>query len=360
MQPDHTPFREHHLINFLDSWGVNGGALDASLAEYFRKHKSLGSKDRAEISEKVFHQIRWRLLPEGADPFDESIAPNLRVSAPEDLWNAFVRSYGEEQAFELLYTSNFAAPTTIRVNPIKISRDELFAKWKELYDISVTAHSPLGITFHRKITFFSLDDFKHGFFDVQDEASQLAADMVKLKPGDHVLDWCAGSGGKTLAYAYKSEGKGQLYLHDIRHGILLEARKRLCRAGVQNTQLLFDDEKKKLDKLKKKMDWVLVDAPCTGTGTLRRNPDMKYRFTEEKLRKIVGEQRRIFEMALSFLKPGGKIVWVTCSILKEENEDQIAHFLKTYNLEVVGEPFKSLPSKGGMDGLFAVTLASKS
>lgn len=355
-----TPFRDHHLLNFLDSWGAGGGPLDLALAEYFRKHKSLGSKDRAEISERVYTQIRWKLLPEGKDPHDASLPANLRVSAPEELWDAFVRTYGEEKAFELLYTSNFPAPTTIRVNPARTTRDELFAKWKELYDISVTQHSPYGITFHRKITFFSLDDFKGGLFDVQDEASQLAAAKVDLKPGDHVLDFCAGSGGKTLAFAHKSQGKGQLYLHDIRHGILLEARKRLSRAGIQNTQLLFPNEDKKMVKLKKKMDWVLVDAPCTGTGTLRRNPDMKYRYTDAMLKRLIGEQRTIFERALSYVKPGGKIVYVTCSVLKEENEDQLAHFLKTYNLEVVGEPFKSLPSKGGMDGLFAVTLATKS
>ena len=111
-----------------------------------------------------------------------------------------------------------------------------------------------------------------------------------------------------------------------------------------------------LDKLKRKMDWVLADVPCSGTGTLRRNPDMKWKFDQALVQRLVGEQRTIFEKALSFVKPGGKIVYATCSILSQENEEQLAHFLKTYDLKMVGDPFCSLPSFGGMDGFFAVTL----
>ena len=299
-----TPFRDHHLLSFLDTWGERGGALDAALSDYFRSHKALGSKDRAEISEKVYHQVRWKLLPEGADPADEKLPFPIRVSAPPALWEAFVRSYGEKKAYELLMESNYPAPTTIRVNPLKTTRDALFEKWKGLYEITKTEHSPLGIVFHRKISFFGLPEYKEGLFEVQDEGSQLVADKVNPKPGERVLDWCAGSGGKTLAFAYKTQGRGQLYLHDIRKGILYEARKRLSRAGAQNIQILFNDEEKKLNQLKKKMDWVLVDAPCTGTGTLRRNPEMKYRFDNDRLKKFVGDQRTIFEKALSFVKPG--------------------------------------------------------
>ena len=228
------------------------------------------------------------------------LSPIMCGLAPEELWQAFVRSFGEEKAFELLMESNSPAPTTIRINPAKTTREALFQKWKGLYDISETAHSPFGITFHKKIAFFTLPEFKEGLFEVQDEASQLVAAKMDPKPGEAVLDWCAGSGGKTLAYAYKTEGKGQIYLHDIRKNILFEAKKRLKRAGIENVQYLFADEEKKLAKLKKKMDWVLVDAPCTGTGTLRRNPDMKYKFTEAQLKKFVGDQRVIFEKALSF------------------------------------------------------------
>lgn len=359
MYPHMKSFRDHHLQTFLDTWNETGGALDASLANYFRTHKALGSKDRAEIAEKVYQQVRWKLLPEGADSNDTTLPAHIRVSTPEELYQAFVRTHGEEKAFDLLFESNFPAPTTVRANLIKTTRDELVNKWKGVYEIAPTEISSAGITFLKKILFFSLPEYKEGLFEVQDEGSQMVAEQLDIKPGDHILDWCAGSGGKTLAFAHKTKEKGQIYLHDIRKGILLEARKRLARAGVQNSQILFADEEKKLAKLKKKMDWVLVDAPCTGTGTLRRNPEMKYRIDEALIKKFVGDQRTIFEKALSFLKPGGKIVWATCSLLEEENQKQVEHFIKTYDLQLVKEPFQSLPARDKMDGLYAAVLERK-
>ncbi|MFT4553237.1 MAG: 16S rRNA (cytosine967-C5)-methyltransferase [Chlamydiales bacterium] len=107
------------------------------------------------------------------------------------------------------------------------------------------------------------------------------------------------------------------------------------------------------------MDWVLVDAPCSGSGTIRRNPDMKWKFDPKNLAELVGMQKNIFEKALSYMKPGGKIVYATCSIFPEENEEQVEHFLKTYPIEIVGKPFKCLPQKGGMDGFFGCTFQKK-
>ena len=163
------------------------------------------------------------------------------------------------------------------------------------------------------------------------------------------LGFLCGLRRKNVAFAPGMQGKGQIYLHDIRPKALAEARQRLKRAGIQNAQTVEDEKKLKL--LKKKMDWVLVDAPCSGTGTLRRNPDMKWRFSEEGLKKLVGQQRMIFEKALSFLGPKGHIVYATCSVLAEENEEQTAHFQKTYGLKLVKE-FKRLPTEGGMDGFY--------
>ena len=138
----------------------------------------------------------------------------------------------------------------------------------------------------------------------------------------------------------RCKGKGQIYLHDIRSFALQEARKRLKRAGIQNYQILEPDSSH-LSKLKKKMDWVLVDAPCSGTGTLRRNPDMKWKFNEEMLTRLKGQQRMIFEKALSFLKGEGRIVYATCSLLREENQDQVDHFLSTYSLTIEGSPLQT-------------------
>jgi 16S rRNA C967 or C1407 C5-methylase (RsmB/RsmF family) len=218
-----------------------------------------------------------------------------------------------------------------------------------------TSTSPLGITFQKKINFFELPEFKEGLFEVQDEGSQLLAFLVKAKPGQQVLDYCAGSGGKTLAFAPSMQNKGQIFLHDVRPKALLECRKRLRRAGIQNAQTVAHDSPK-LSKLKKKMDWVLVDAPCTGTGTLRRNPDMKWKFSQEILSRLIGQQRMIFEKALSYMRPEGRIVYATCSILQEENQEQIEHFLKTYSLELEGETFQTFPALGGMDGFFGAIL----
>ena len=113
------PFRDYHLDKFLDYWESQGGPLDATLANYFRENKALGSKDRLEIGEKVYSHVRWQLLPNGKDFNDPSLPLNIRASSPLDLWNAFVRSYGEEKAFHLLIESNYPAPTTIRINPLK-------------------------------------------------------------------------------------------------------------------------------------------------------------------------------------------------------------------------------------------------
>jgi 16S rRNA C967 or C1407 C5-methylase (RsmB/RsmF family) len=196
-----------------------------------------------------------------------------------------------------------------------------------------------------------------GYFEVQDEASQRLSDLVAVKPGQLVLDFCAGSGGKSLAIAPKMQEKGQLFLHDIRKHTLLEAKKRLRRAGVQNAQILFADSVQKKN-LYQKFDWVLVDAPCSGTGTLRRNPDMKWRFTPQLLQKLIQEQRTIFEQALRFVKPGGHIVYTTCSVLQLENEKQSYYFTKNFSLDATSAGFSSLPLHASdADGFYGQVFA---
>lgn len=369
------PFREHHLFALLESYDQQTLPLDLCIHQYFRGHSALGSKDRGFIAETVYALVRWKALLdyliEGSDwqkryqfykeqelsQFftKQEIPLPIRVSFPPYLFERLAATYGEEQAAELCLISNTPAPTTIRINSLKTTRESLFEKWKDLYEISPTLQSPNGIIFHKKINFFQLPEFKAGLFEVQDEGSQLLAELVQAQPGDLVLDYCAGSGGKTLALAPALQNKGQIFLHDIRTFALLEARKRLKRAGIQNSQLLNPDSPN-LSKLKKKMNWVLVDAPCTGTGTLRRNPDMKWKFDQDTLTRLMGQQRVIFEKALSFMHPKGRIVYATCSLLKEENQAQLEHFLNTYALCLDRDPFQTLPSHGGMDGFFAVVL----
>lgn len=367
------PFREHHLLSLIQEYEQQHLPLDLFISIYFRAHKSLGAKDRGVIAETLYAMIRWKGLLDHLceQPVtwekryhffssvrledykdDESIPLHVRLSFPKNLFDLIVSAYGEDQARQLCRISSQAAPTTVRINSLKTTREAMLERWKlENYDVVPCRQSDCGVVFRKKINFFNLPEFKEGCFEIQDEGSQLLSNLIQAAPGQQVMDYCAGSGGKTLAFAPRMQGKGQIFVHDIRPHALQEARKRLRRAGIQNAQIVLAEDPK-LKKLKKNMDWVLVDAPCSGTGTMRRNPDMKWNFSEEMLTRLLGQQRMIFEKALSFVKPGGFIVYGTCSILPQENQEQVAHFLKTYPLQMVGEPFQSLPTEGGMDGFF--------
>ena len=374
----YRPFREYHILSILNDYDQAALPLDVSISNYFKNHKALGSKDRGFISETIFSMIRWQGLLDflgqenktwenrldiylkadfEAAKNNEEIPLATRLSFPPFLFSHLVDSHGLDKASAIAKISNTQAPTTVRVNTLKITRDELLNRWHTLYDVIPCSVSSNGIMFQKRINFFELPEFKAGLFEIQDEGSQLLADLVKAKPGDQVMDYCAGAGGKALAFAPRMENKGQIFLHDIRKNALQDSKKRLCRAGIQNAQIIFDDDKK-LRRLKKSMDWVLVDAPCTGTGTLRRNPDMKWKFDEGMVERLRGLQRVIFEKALSFLKPGGHIVYATCSVLNEENNEQSEHFMKTYNLRRVEKPFESLPVIGGMDGFYGVVFTN--
>lgn len=373
------PFREHHLLQLLEQYEQDSLPLDLFMRNYFHAHKALGSKDRGFIAETTYALVRWKgFLDFLANPepswekrlaiflserFEQAkLSPKIplyiRVSCPKFLFDKLVEAYGLEQAAELSLINNTAAPTSVRVNALKTTREALLEQWSSMYEVIPCREAPYGITFQRRINFYELPEFKQGLFEVQDEGSQLVAALVQAEPGQQVFDYCAGAGGKTLAFAPQMRNLGQIHLHDVRKHALEDCRKRLRRAGIQNAQLVFQDESK-LKKLKKRMDWVLVDAPCTGTGTLRRNPDMKWKFDEAMLKRLVSQQRVIFEKALSFMKADGRIVYATCSLLKEENEEQVEHFLQTYQLELSQPSFKCLPSLKGMDGFFASVFKRK-
>lgn len=365
-------FRETHLLSLLQGFSKQGLPLDVFLRNYFKTHKAIGSHDRRFLAETVYTMFRWLGLIDFLCDKDHSwekryakfkelnigeasqrgtLPPHISVSFPKALYEVLRNALGEDKAREFCLASNTAAPTTIRVNPLKTDRDSLFTKWKGLYDVSLCAESPLGIIFKKRENFFGMPEFKEGLFEVQDEGSQLISFLVQAKPGDQVLDFCSGSGGKTLGFAPFLKARGQIYLHDIRNFVLQEAKKRLKRAGIQNAQILnFDDPKK--NRLKGSMDWVLVDGPCSGSGTLRRNPDMKWRFDPATLPSLQAEQREIFAKALEFVKPGGKIVYATCSILPQENDQQVEHFLKHHALKLAHPLLKTFPVEGGMDGFF--------
>lgn len=373
------PFRVYHLLAILNAFEPSNLPLDVFLNKYFRLHSSIGSKDRQEICEKLYTLIRWQRLIDHhiqtsptwesrlqillENPLDKlrtkkNIPQHVQVSFPKFFYDLLVESLGGQKAHEFCLNSNESAPITIRANSLKISRDALYERWKDVFPVSKCSVSQDGISFGKRVNLFQLPEFKQGLFEMQDEGSQLVAKDLSAKPGDHVLDFCAGSGGKTLAFAPSMQEKGQIYLYDIRPHALVEAKKRLKRAGIQNAQIL-DREKLKKKGLLKRMDWILLDVPCSGSGTLRRNPDMKEKFQIEDLEKLLIEQRSIFETALKYLSPKGKIVYATCSVLPQENIQQIEYFMEKYNMQLEKDPFYSFPKKNQMDGFFSAVLSFK-
>jgi len=369
------PFKEYHLFRILEEFQKSTLPLDAFLSQYFRTHKAVGSKDRKFIADTVYGIIRWRgLLDQFEKPAswetryrcfqkslhlntkDETLSKHIRVSFPKWYYEQIAKTYGEK-AGEICLISNECAPTTVRVNSLLITRDELLEKWKGKYSVSATQESLLGIRFHKKINFFASEDFKAGYFEVQDEGSQLISEFIDAKPGEQILDYCCGSGGKTLALAPSMLEKGQIYLHDIREKILESAKKRLRRACVQNAQILPSTSRQK-KTLQGKMDKVLLDVPCSGSGTLRRNPDLKWRFRPENLQNLISVQETIFEESLTFVKTGGMIIYVTCSLFPEENEKQIETFCQKY--PVIHKLSKGwLPESDGKDGFFVAVLEKR-
>jgi len=366
-------FRQKHFLQILNLFDPNKGPLDLFISRYLRAHPQLGSKDRLFVVERLYNFFRWKALLEGKEEEelfdlleqdlstygDTSLEEHVRVSFPKWLFEALQRRW-KEKTVSICLSSNKEAPITLRTNSMKISRKELLERLRSS-GIEAREH-PQGkdaIILSKRMNVWILPEFKEGLFEMQDAGSQKVAELIEIEPGDSFLDYCAGSGGKALACAPKMKNRGQIFLHDIRPKALQEAKQRLKRAGIQNAQCILNNEKKRLKLLKERMDFVLVDVPCSGTGTLRRNPDMKWRLSPEKLASLIEEQREIFDQAFSFVRPGGKIVYVTCSLLAEENEEQIELFISKYSLEIVGEPFQTVPEDGRMDGFFAVCMQKR-
>jgi 16S rRNA (cytosine967-C5)-methyltransferase len=359
-------FRKNHLFTILHNYEQGRWPLDGFLSRYFRAHRSVGSKDRQQISDTIYELIRWKgrldhlcekpswenrleAFAQLSQTDDSNLPPHVSLSFPKPYFDLLTEAHGLEKTKQFCAVSNQRAPLTVRVNLLKISREELLSRWTDHYQVSPCRHSPCGIQFQQKINLFGLPEFKEGLFEVQDEGSQLIAQMVRAQPKDQVLDFCTGAGGKALAIAPVLKNTGQIHIHDIREKALQEAFKRLNRAGVQNVQQLSA-------KSAQKMDWILVDAPCTGSGTLRRNPDLKWRFSLSGLNDLIEQQRQIFQEAVCFLKPKGTIVYSTCSVLPQENQQQIDHFIKMFNLKLAEPVFQSFPEAGGMDGFFGAAL----
>lgn len=250
---------------------------------------------------------------------------------PEWLDDAFAQSFGDARAEEGAALAS-RAPLDLRVNTLKADRDKALAMLADLKP-EPTPWSPWGLRIAlaadaKAPPIHAEPAFLKGLVEVQDEGSQLAALFSGAKPGEQVLDLCAGAGGKTLALAAMMENKGQLFATDDDKRRLAPIHDRLARSGARNVQVRTPKSvHTEIDDLKGRMDLVLIDAPCTGTGAWRRNPDAKWRMRPGALEQRTKEQADILDRAVGFLKPGGRIVYITCSLLDAENGAQVRGFL---------------------------------
>ena len=254
---------------------------------------------------------------------------DVRLELPEWAWGELQQSFGESAVAEAqaLLTE---APVDLRVNSLKADRAQAAMALSDRgIETEETPISPLGLRIASRSPIAGTDAFRAGWLEVQDEASQIAALLVDAKPGMRVLDFCAGAGGKSLAMAAAMENRGQVLALDVLKGRLERAGTRLRRAGVHNVErhLISSHRDPWLKRRRGKFDRVLIDAPCSGTGAWRRNPDARWRLAASGLEELIELQREILASAARAVRPGGRLIYATCSLLARENDRQVAAFL---------------------------------
>lgn len=391
---------------------------DAVLSHWFRAHPKLGSRDRSEVADAVFDVLRnlrrYRQFAEiGVGPAARRLAIlglsnvfskdvlNLGLDETEQGWLEHVlrinvaalpravraslpdwldeRLSQLEDADALVDALNSTAPMDIRVNPLKVERDAMLATLRTgpalRFDPEPTPYSPWGIRLQGRPPVNRWPMFENGEIEVQDEGSQILAALVGVKRGEMVIDYCAGAGGKTLLLGALMRSTGRLYAFDVSAARLARAKPRFARSGLSNIVpvVIAADNDQRVKRLRGKAHRVLIDAPCSGLGTLRRNPDLKWRQHPESLLELVALQARILRQASRCVAPGGRLVYATCSVLPEENERQIEAFLaenpeftlldaskivqdRCKNLTLEGPWLVMRPDRHGTDGFFAAVL----
>ncbi|KAF4658521.1 Chloride intracellular channel protein 4 [Perkinsus olseni] len=317
-------FRVRHLENALlhfDKVRQHNTPVDMFLHRYFQAHRAINADDRAWISDHMYELFRWQGLIDHCTPKpvstrgrlhtyltsdrwrsntqNRSLEPHIRTSMPKELFGRLADSLGTDKAVQVSSVLNERPVTFLRVNVNQSSRSDMakFLLSKEI-PVEKTATSPVGLVINDKKLLLDLPEYRSGAVEIQDESSQIMAQQVKADPGSVVLDYCAGSGGKSLVFGPNMQNTGHLYLHDVRDSMLRDARKRLRRAGIRNYTLLYPRHPTLHKMLLGKCDWVLCDVPCTRTGVLRRNPDAKWMYSDEKLFHFVALQREIVRNSL--------------------------------------------------------------
>ena len=384
-------------IEILGSLQTQHRPAAETLADWGKSHRYAGSADRAAIGNLVYDVLRrklsvaarmgaddpralaigsaasaWGLAPEavaalcsGTDHGPAALThiesegltrglsadtpAHIRADVPVWLWPSFLAAFGDEAEAEGIALGT-RAPVDLRVNTLKSTRAKVL-KALESFGATASPLSPLGVRVAapagsgRSANVQVEPGFHKGWFEVQDEGSQIAALVAAAAagPASQVLDFCAGSGGKTLALSAALANKGQIFAHDSDRMRLAPIHERLQRAGARNVQVL-PTLGNPLDQFAGCMDCVVVDAPCTSTGVWRRRPESKWRLTPEALEKRIEEQRAILTRCLPLLKPGGRLVYITCSLLARENQEQM-DWLCAQHSGLTKQPVALLTSK---------------
>ena len=389
------------------------GPADGTLSRYFREHPRLGGRERGVIAEAIYGLLRNKSVytnfsesgsgapmrrltllgladAVGVDSLgglsedetswlthvmqiDRQHLPDaMKSNMPDWIWQKLVSLHGASEALLLAESLNQPAALDLRVNTIKAERDDVIKALAEAPIVAEpTAYSKTGLRVRKKPSIQNLPLFKDGTIEVQDEGSQVLAQILGAKRGEMVADFCAGAGGKTLALGAIMRNTGRLYAFDVSEKRLAKLKPRLARSGLSNVHpvVIAHERDAKIKRLAGKLDRVLVDAPCSGLGTLRRNPDVKWRQTEAGIAELNVKQSAILDSAARLVKAGGRLVYATCSVLVEENEAIAQAFLQTHadftlvpmsttlaeqKIELEMQDYlKMLPHKHATDGFFA-------
>jgi 16S rRNA (cytosine967-C5)-methyltransferase len=336
---------------------------DAVVSAFFRRYKALGARERHTLAETTYAVLRRRLLfqhlaQSGSGPHERrlailgwagdaeflhpalsadeqswlartqaieraALAPKLRHNLPDWIAEPLQARLGDEGFRALADALDRPAPLDLRVNIFKAKREAVRAALAEAgVSAEPTPYSPWGLRVQGKPALQRLHAFTSGLVEVQDEGSQLLACLLDPKRGEMVVDFCAGAGGKTLALGAAMKNTGRLYAFDVSGHRLDALKPRLARSGLSNVHPLqiAHERDERIKRLAGKIDRVLIDAPCSGLGTLRRNPDLKWRHSPQTVQELVAKQRAILSSAARLLKAGGRLVYATCSLVADENE----------------------------------------
>ena len=373
---------------------------DKVLERLLKAHKKWGSADRQVVSEIFYDIVRWKkrleyYMGEGTKPsniynlilayllwkkvkykkfdefdgiktggilskLDKKTFPTKAIehSVPDWLAGLFEKELGAKWEKEMS-ALNEQAPVILRANSLKVSAENLVEILKEEgVNSFVLRGYPDAVQLEEKKNVFLTSAFKEGFFEVQDASSQKIAELLDVKEGMRVVDACAGAGGKTLHIAALMKNKGQIIALDIYEWKLAELKRRAKRAGAFNIETRFIEDNKVIKRLHNTADRLLIDAPCSGLGVLKRNPDSKWKIDEDFINRIKTEQENILQNYSKILKKGGKMVYATCSILSSENGEQVRKFLAE-NTEFALVKEENIMPSDGYDGFYMALIERK-